>query len=440
MVRGDLSRAAGRADGAGRATKRKKAPDGVRVIEREGRWYVRGSVRAGGHTIPVRKTTGLPARADTREAAEALRRRYEAEAVAQLVDGKKPSQAAAVAVEEYLKAPRRRPLGKTSVDVVNAIAARFAGRALDAIHEDEWFDWVDRRQAGNKAETRERFLNSVVAFLNWCAVKKRRWVKDLPDFERDNEARNPRTRGRRKVPLLDPTILALLLEVAPPHLAGQLVVEMATGGRVSSVLYACTLSDLVIGHDGTAHLTYRWTKNGDPVTAYLPAWTIPYLQEYLAWRGRIWDRAGPLFLTDRRKAYKPNDQKWGGQNKTAFRNTKGAAIVKLRGAAAQYARELWRAGRRADAWAIVAGAREEGDLIACITQHWFRHNMATRLLHGKTDIRTVMEQGGWRDPASVMAYLQAIPAHQRSTVETLLPAPVVRPAFAQPAAAETKPA
>jgi hypothetical protein len=53
-------------------------------------------------------------------------------------------------------------------------------------------------------------------------------------------------------------------------------------------------------------------------------------------------------------------------------------------------------------------------LLGRVTQHWFRHLLATRLL--RRDPRAAMEQGGWLDIRSVIGYAQDVPAHRRQLV------------------------
>jgi hypothetical protein len=53
-------------------------------------------------------------------------------------------------------------------------------------------------------------------------------------------------------------------------------------------------------------------------------------------------------------------------------------------------------------------------LLGRVTQHWFRHLLATRLL--RQDPRAAMEQGGWLDIRSVIGYAQDVPAHRRQLV------------------------
>jgi hypothetical protein len=56
-------------------------------------------------------------------------------------------------------------------------------------------------------------------------------------------------------------------------------------------------------------------------------------------------------------------------------------------------------------------------LLGRVTQHWFRHLLATRLM--RLDPRAAMEQGGWLDIRSVIGYAQDVPAHRRQLVRDM---------------------
>jgi hypothetical protein len=59
-------------------------------------------------------------------------------------------------------------------------------------------------------------------------------------------------------------------------------------------------------------------------------------------------------------------------------------------------------------------AEADAVLLGRVTQHWFRHMLATRLL--RKDPRAAMEQGGWLDIRSVIGYAQDVPEHRRQLV------------------------
>ncbi|MCI0430211.1 MAG: site-specific integrase [Rhodospirillales bacterium] len=297
------------------------------------------------------------------------------------------------------------------------IAGSFRLRLLNEIGEQEWVDYADRRQRGNQSATRERYLNDIVAFLAWCRKKPRQWLAELPTFDRDNTARNPNTRQRRRVQELSPALIRLMIECAAPHFAPQLAVEWSTGARVSSVLHGCRLCDLILA-EGREQITFHDTKNGKPVYAALHPWAAGVVADYLKWRGNLQDREAPLFLTQRHKPYKPNGGAWGGQNKTAFNGMKRRAIQRIRKQAAAEARRLRLVGQRDTAIELVQAAKAEAALVAQVTQHWFRHLLATTIMGDSGDIRSAMEQGGWQDPRSVIGYTHDVPERRRALIRS----------------------
>ena len=67
-----------------------------------------------------------------------------------------------------------------------------------------------------------------------------------------------------------------------------------TGARVSSVLFAARVCDLILA-EGREQITFPATKNGEDVTAVLDATAVRILKDYLKWRGGLHDREAPLF-------------------------------------------------------------------------------------------------------------------------------------------------
>lgn len=400
------------------AEKRNKGPKrtrrnaGLWTITRNGYWHISGTVVAQGRSVRVRKSTGLLASQENRQEAEDEAERIADEIKSEIREGVRPSPFTAIAVERYLTAPRRRPFGATTIEHLKRVAAEFGLRQLRDIPEHEWAEWADSVMAGNKSETRERFLNSVVAFLNWAAKKPRKWC-EVPEFDRDKQARNPRRRARRQVQDLSTGLVDFMISHAAPHLRAQLWTEWSTGARVSSILHGCALADVILG-EGREQITFHNTKNGEPVTASLHPRAVAAIKDYLEVRGRLHDRSGPLFLRPDGKPYAPGR---GGQNKTAFNGMKRRARKSIRQRSIAEARKLVSAGKHEDAAALVAEARESHRLLAKVTQHWFRHMVATKM--ARQDLRSAMEQGGWLDERSIIGYTFDVPEHRRKIVQSL---------------------
>jgi site-specific recombinase XerC len=295
--------------------------------------------------------------------------------------------------------------------VIQEITVAFGLRRVGEVLESEWSAFVDGRHAGNSSETRERFLNTLLAFLSWCAKKPRRWGT-VPTVDRDKAARNPRRRRRRAVTDLSPRLIKFMLGHAAPHLAAQLWTEWSTGARVSSILHGCRLCDVLLA-EGREQITFHATKNDETVTAVLHPHAAEAIREYLKVRRRLHDREGPLFLTNRGKSYSSETE--GTQNKTAFNAMKRRARKALRCSAFEKARDLAARGDRDGATELIVNTRAAHRLIGRVTQHWFRHMLATRF---RGDIKGAMEQGGWIDERSVLGYTLDAPELRRQTVRS----------------------
>jgi hypothetical protein len=55
-----------------------------------------------------------------------------------------------------------------------------------------------------------------------------------------------------------------------------------------------------------------------------------------------------------------------------------------------------------------------------ITQHWFRHLLATTMMAMAAPVRVGMDQGGWLEVESYMAYAHDVPEVRRTFVDGLL--------------------
>lgn len=400
-----------------RVGKKTKRSPGLELVERDGYWHIQGTVRAGGRSIRVRRTTGLPATTENREAAEHTKSQVETRIRNEAIFGITPTENVAVAAREFLNRPRKRPLNARDVAIVKAVGKHFAVRDLGEITDKEWGDFIELKTAGRSLQNRERWITGICAFLNWCRKKPRRWIKELPEFERDETIRNPRHRRARRVHDLTDDIVLMMIEHAAPHLKGQLVAERESGARVSSVIFGCRLCDLIAVH-GRGQITFHDTKNGEPVVASLSDWAVDQLLEYLKWRGRLEKREEPLFLTDERLPYIDNRHKGrSGFNKSAFNGMRRRTVRALRRQAATEALALRRQGQVEEGRSIYRAISDRANLVAQVTQHWFRHALATRV----RDLRMAMEQGGWLDVQSVMAYQHDVPTTRRALIEELAP-------------------
>jgi hypothetical protein len=393
---------------------------GVRLKERDGYWHAHGTLRTGGCSIRVRRSLGLAVTAVSQAAAEVELEAFLDELKARTTGKVGRGDPVAIAAHRYLNFTRERPLAPSAVRIVKEAVARFGTRRLNEIG-DGWNVWIDGkhgntgfvpgRMSGRSASTRERFLNGVLAFLSFA--KRHHGLAALPAFERDKKARNPNRRARRRVGDLRPELIRLLFDSAHVALRAQLAVEKTTGARVSSVLYGVRMCDLILAK-GREQIIFRKTKNGDDVCAALDGTSVAILKEYLKWRGRLHDREAPLFLTPRRKPYAFNNRDGGGQNKTAFNGAKRRACEAILAAGEAQAARLRKTGNRKGAEATRQRAAADAELVGKVTQHWFRHLFATKML--RLDPRAAMEQAGWLDIRSLIGYAQDVPEHRRKLV------------------------
>lgn len=420
MGRARVSGAQSGYPGRKRARKRRRSP-GIAIVARDGFWHLQGTLRAKGRSKRVRQTTGLPAEQGFWHDADEIRAQLERDFRGEVIHGKRPSDPLAVAACDYLeeRIATGEPLGAGDVKRIQEVGKKFGDRVLDTITQDEWNKFVLKRHAGNKPESRERWLNPIVAFLTWCVENGR--MSKAPVFRRNQEARKPKHRRARRVAEITPELVLFLAQHAAPHLRGQIAIMWSTGARVSSVLFGCRVADLVMA-PGREQITFHDTKNGEDVTAALHEPAAILMAEYLEWRGHLEDREAPLFLTRWRKPYSAKGRetgRGGGGMKHAFNGMKRRAIAALRQEAAADVRRYWRVGNRAAARARLAEAHDRCALVAQITPHWFRHLLATTMLSMSGDLRAVMEQGGWLTAESVLSYAHDVPERRRDLVRRM---------------------
>jgi integrase-like protein len=398
---------------------------GVTLKERDGNWHAVGTLRVAGRSVRIRQSLGLAVAATCQSDAETALDSFLEDVKAKVTGKAGRGDPVAVAAAAYLSKPRKRPLGAASVNIVKETVKRFGGRRCNEISADGWKQWIDGgtkpdgkavpgRMAGNKAATRERFIGGLLAFLNFA--HRHHGLAVVPSFERDQAARNPNRRARRRVADLRPDLVQRLFDACHISIRAQLAVERSTGARVSSILYAARVCDLILAK-GREQITFPATKNGEDVHAALDPTAVAILKEYLKWRGRLHDREAPLFLTFRRQPYTDNGKTGGGQNKTGFNAAKRrSARTIIEAGEAAYTRLVGRGNRKA---AIEARDHATADaaLIGKVTQHWFRHMLAQKML--RRDPRAAMEQGGWLDIRSVIGYSHDAPEYRRQLVNEL---------------------
>ena len=297
---------------ARRPTKLRIPVTGGTIVERHGVFHLQATVRVGDQTQRIRQTLLIAAVRQNIGAAQIEAEKRLAEA--RLLLGGVARLSFAENAARYLQRAEGEELGWTDVAIIKELTAHFGTRRLSDIPGPEIVSYVDERQRANAASTRERYVSTVVAFLNSAITRGQ--YPEMPDFQRDQKARNPSTRQRRAVEEVTQEVVSALKRCMHLTTLIQTSVEITTGARVRSVLHGCALRDLNLAD---MILTFRETKGGFDVPSALPESLRPLLTNYLAWRdqqvraGRVGPGSEePLFITPRGCPYKDNRSRWQG--------------------------------------------------------------------------------------------------------------------------------
>lgn len=153
------------------------AAAGLQILPRNGTWHVIGTIRASAgdgrrRSRRVRKSTGLPAIAETLVDADALRDAWTLDFRQEIIHGRHPSIAVSIATERFLKRPRKPSWREVSMTM--KIALKFKIRQINAVAPEEWVSFVEAETAAGAATTRERYLNGFLSHINWCTSPPRR--------------------------------------------------------------------------------------------------------------------------------------------------------------------------------------------------------------------------------------------------------------------------
>ncbi|HEY3745529.1 MAG TPA: hypothetical protein VGL17_04765, partial [Gemmatimonadaceae bacterium] len=235
--------------------------DGLRISVRGSTFHATGTLRVGQASERIRESLKVAAVKGNKSQAEKETRAL-AQRVRSELGGGVPRKAVSTLVAERFKAH----IGPTDRRILQEFTTEFTTRILWDIPPETIIAFVESRQIENSAETRERYISAVCAFLNLQIAKGQ--YPALPAFKRDQKARNPLKRKRRDVPNFRKELLEDIIVESHISLRAQLNVEYAAGTRVSSLLQGCSLGDLDMT---TLTLTFRDTKNGDDVPAALPS-------------------------------------------------------------------------------------------------------------------------------------------------------------------------
>lgn len=254
------------------------------LYERNGVWYVRGSVRG----VRVHQSTGIRDRAK----AEEIRIKIEADTLERSIHGDAVSRTFAEAALSY---------GKDGGEVahLDRLIKHFGRMAVGSIGDAELKSAASKLFAGKSPATINRQLYTpTVAVLNHAA--KLGW-RSRPVVERP---RQPKGRVR----WITPEEADRLVGASSPHLRPLVIFLFATGARLSEALY-------LDWHDvdlSRAHVVFRDTKNGEDRGVPLHPRAVAALANQPI-------KVGAVFRTRNRQPYADRHGEGGGQVKTAWR-------------------------------------------------------------------------------------------------------------------------
>lgn len=389
-------------DGLPGAARRNHGPQrkgrwGLKIVWRGGWAYVMGTVRAGGRSIRVRRSTGVSSREPgAAERAEAERFRVESEIRTEAETGRKPLGSFAEAARDYLKADRERPLGSTTIEIVDELLAEFSTLPLDELARDpgridRFFArrfaarTIRRTAADGTAETIVRPYKPATrrrhqVILDAILAGK---LKELPAYRRTESTAAKGTGIAKQLPA---ALVTMLVEEAAPHLKPALAVMFATGARVSMTM-ATHKTDYVLAPGRERVIFQRYTKNGNVYDRRLHPWAAEMVRAYFKKRRDPWPDA---FLTNRSKPY---SRFKGGMIKTGFHGARDRLQVRL-------------ARMTDEDWIRVAGdgcgrAADWIPMLERVTPHWARHNFANAMRRLGFDVEAIRRAGMWESDAVV---------------------------------------
>lgn len=310
-------------------------------------FYLRGTVRG----VTVDESTGT----NSREVAEAIRIKREAEILDRSVFGSRATATWLEAAVAYMDAggetrfmqPLDDYFGMTPLAKIDQAAVDGAARVL----------YPD---AGNSTLARQVY-GKVSAVLKFAARRKlcEYWKMERP------------TQPKGRIRWLSPDEAERLIEACSDHLRPLVTFMLYTGARVSEALYL----DWSNVHLSRAHVVFPETKNGEPRG-------VPLHSRLVAVLANLQHRDGAVFRRPNGQPY-ARKREGGGQIKTAF---KGAC-------------------RRAG--------------ISDFHPHDCRHTWATWHYQENRDLIQLMELGGWKSERMVLRYAHVNKSNLAASIEAL---------------------
>src|ERR1700688_753630 len=135
--------------------------EGLRISVRGSTFHATGTVRVGSASKRVRQTLGVNAARERKDAAEREVRRIVGQVRAELGGGVVRKSVATLVAERLQSG-----IGPSDRRILEDLTAKFTIRILWDIAPEAIVAFVDDRQRGNTAETRERYISGIASFLN----------------------------------------------------------------------------------------------------------------------------------------------------------------------------------------------------------------------------------------------------------------------------------
>lgn len=377
-----------------------KRQRGIKIIERAGILYLRGTIRAAGESRSIRETTGLRAsESKAWERAEAIRIKRERELLDELIFGRRATITWTEAAADYCERRREKLILR---DTLNAHRPDFIAQRLMRITDFFLRRWGGQDKPLHKIEQedidayfRENHRGQALSYQktlasHYAAVMNRaRRAGLVHTFPMPDLPETPSPLAQPVNKWLEAEEVRLLLEEAAPHVRPLLAVAFGAGRRTGELPYLkLNALDLTPGQE---RIFLGRTKNGEAQFVYLSDWVADELR---AWLGSRTDDHDTIFLTDKGRPFKTRLYQGGGVIKTAFRGCKKRVAARLR----------------------AMGRHDRAALVMKATPHWGRHTMASYLVAAGVDGVELDKTMGWKDGRMKQRYAHLDPARQKSIV------------------------
>jgi hypothetical protein len=135
--------------------------EGLQISVRGTTFHATGTLRVGKRSRRIRETLGVIAAKDKKPDAEREARKITARVRAELGGGVARKGVATLVADRFTV-----HIGPSDRRILTEFTAKFTTRILWDIPPEEIVAFVDDRQRKRKAETRERYIGGLCAFLN----------------------------------------------------------------------------------------------------------------------------------------------------------------------------------------------------------------------------------------------------------------------------------